>query len=689
MNEQTILEILIRAKDEASAVMSNVSKQTDKVGGSLQSMSKNLAIAGTAITGVGVAGFAMMTDWVKKASDAEKYTAQLEAVLKSTNGVAGMTKESVLQLANSLSTMTAYDDEAILSAQNMLLTFTSIGKDIFPTATETVLNMSTALGQDLQGSAIQLGKALNDPIRGVTALRRVGVQFTDSQLKTIETLVKSGKTLEAQKMILAELATEFGGSAKRAGETFAGQMTILQTKVDNVKEALGERLIPLLIPFVDGISKLVDKILALNPATLDMIVKFTVIGSIVGVLLGGFLLLLGVLGMASTGFAVLTGTIIPFIASIAPVLLIIGALVAVGFLLYKAWTQNLGGFRDKVLAVFDWIKVAFQNVVTFLGQVWQTIVTTFNNAVNFVQSIPTTLGNIVTAIGQFFSNLLTTIGNFIIGAITFFNNLPFMIIQGLIDLIFVQIPYYVGFLWGYLQTAVPIMIDNVIAWFKQLPERITQFFKELGENIVKKSDEIRVGLIQWASDLWKNLVAWWNKLVADTIAFFVSLGQGIINGFVTAWNWITTEIPAWGKRVGEFLSDLPSILGNIFESAKQAVINKLTETWNKVKEIWDNIKKVFSDLMSKASEAGKAGESAGKKSGSGNKLFGGWIPETGMYRLHQGEYVMSRSMLRGNQVADNRVTNAQKTINLNAIVNSPTDFDVVLNKLSWALNNSY
>jgi len=30
--------------------------------------------------------------------------------------------------------------------------------------------MSTAMGQDLKSSAIQLGKALNDPIQGVAAL---------------------------------------------------------------------------------------------------------------------------------------------------------------------------------------------------------------------------------------------------------------------------------------------------------------------------------------------------------------------------------------------------------------------------------------------------------------------------------------------------------------------------------------
>jgi len=689
MNEQTILEVLIRAKDEASVVMNNVANQTNKVGGSLQAMGKNLATAGGIITGIGLAGVAMMTDWVGKASEAQKVTAQLEAVLNSTKGVAGMTKDSVLQLADSLSKVTPYEDEAITSAESMLLTFTKVGKDIFPQATETILNMSTALGQDLQGSAIQLGKALNDPIRGITALRRVGVSFSADQEKMITSLVKSGKTLEAQKLILTELATEFGGSARKAGETFAGQMTILNTKLDNIKETLGGALLPILTPFVEKLSTLADKIASLNPKTLEMGVKFFALFSIIMVVVGAVMTVVGVLSMMATiatAVGVGLGTIVLIVGG---VIVAVVALIAIGYLLYKSWTENTNGFRDKVQGVFAWIKTAFANVVTFLGQVWQTIVTTFNNAVAFVTGIPTAISNIVTAIGLFFTNLLTSIGNFITQAITFFANLPFMIIQGLIDLIFVQIPYYFGFLKGYLETAVPILVSNVIAWFKMLPDRIKQFFADLAVNALETFMKFHTDLLNAVTTLVKNVIAWFTQLWNDVVALFIRIGQGIIAGFTNAWTWITTEIPAWGKRVGDFLKDLPTILGNIFEDAKQAVINKLTEAWNKVKEIWDNIKKVFSDLINKAGEANKAGESAGKSSGGKNKLFGGWIPETGMYRLHQGEYVMSRSMLRGNQMSDNRVTNAQKTINLNAIVNSPTDFDVVLNKLSWALNNSY
>ncbi|AZF90304.1 MAG: tail tape measure protein [Phage 5P_3] len=167
--------------------------------------------------------------------------------------VAQMTKKELLGLADSLSQVTPVEDDAIVAAESMLLTFTNIGKDVFPQTTETLLDMATAMNsgaapsaEQLSAQAIQLGKALNDPIKGITALTRVGVTFTEAQKDQIAGMVKAGDVAGAQKLILAELATEFGGSAKAAGETFAGSMTILNNQMGNVKETIGGFLLPYL-----------------------------------------------------------------------------------------------------------------------------------------------------------------------------------------------------------------------------------------------------------------------------------------------------------------------------------------------------------------------------------------------------------------------------------------------------------
>lgn len=79
------------------------------------------------------------------------------------------------------------DDELIQSGANLLLTFTNIrnevGKSnkIFDQATQAALDVSVAFGKDMTSSSILVGKALNDPTKGVSSLTRVGVSFTAAQ----------------------------------------------------------------------------------------------------------------------------------------------------------------------------------------------------------------------------------------------------------------------------------------------------------------------------------------------------------------------------------------------------------------------------------------------------------------------------------------------------------------------------
>jgi hypothetical protein len=194
-------------------------------------------------------------------SDAQKVMAQTEAVLKSTGGAAKVTADDVSTLAESLMKKSGVDDEAIQSGENMLLTFTKIrnetgkGNDIFNQATAATLDLSVAMGKDMTSSAILVGKALNDPIKGMSALSKAGIQFTAEQKETIKTMVASGDAMGAQKMILKELETQFGGSAEAAGKTFSGQMNIAKQTALNFAGDIVTRLIPVLEDLVSFIQE--------------------------------------------------------------------------------------------------------------------------------------------------------------------------------------------------------------------------------------------------------------------------------------------------------------------------------------------------------------------------------------------------------------------------------------------------
>jgi len=247
---QANIKAVITAEDRASATLRNFGNNASTMGSKLK---KGLKIAAVGMVAAGAAAIAFGVSSVKSFQESENSLAQLNAVLKSTKGVAGVTAKAATDLANSLQKVTKYSDEEVISAENMLLTFTKISRDIFPQATKTVLDMSTALGQDTKASAIQLGKALQDPILGITALRRVGVNFSVDQKEVVKNLVATGQSAKAQQLILKELNTEFGGSAEAAGKTFSGRLTILKNQFDEVKESIGGVL-------VDGLSPLIKKL---------------------------------------------------------------------------------------------------------------------------------------------------------------------------------------------------------------------------------------------------------------------------------------------------------------------------------------------------------------------------------------------------------------------------------------------
>lgn len=350
----------------------------------------------SSLGGVGLAGLGLQTvfgtitsavsGFMADAVSAEKVSAQLDAVLKSTGGAAGMTREAVNGLADSLSKVTPFEDEAIISAQSLLLTFTSVGQDVFPQATETILDMSQALGQDLKSSTIQIGKALNDPIKGIGALSRVGVAFTQDQKDMIKEMVNMGDVAGAQGIILAELSKEFGGAAKAAGQTFEGSLTIAQTAVGNIKEAIAGPLInalkDLVIQFTPVIQAFAEYLPGAIEKTIEMMTPFVAfIGEHIGPIMSGLAaLILTVVIPAFVAWAVAAvASAAATVVALAPVILVAGAVaIAVG-LLKAAWDTNFGDIQGKTEFVINQILVpAFQVVVDWFTRLKDDVTTLKN-----------------------------------------------------------------------------------------------------------------------------------------------------------------------------------------------------------------------------------------------------------------------------------------------------------------------
>lgn len=268
--------LVFKTKKEGNAPkeLSNDLKEVKKgLAGAVEGFT-GMSIAGLGVAGVIAGVGAGLRASVGAAMEAETIQADLAATLKSTHGAAGLTADEINRMATEFSNLTGIEDDSIVKSQAMLLTFTNIGKDVFPDATEAVLNMSSKMG-GLESASIQVGKALNDPIGGVSALRKVGVQLTDQQEKQIKTMVEMGNVSGAQKIILAELSTEFGGLAAAMGETTQGKINKAKNALGNLGESIGNLLLPalgkgaeILARFIKGIDDLVNREKILSDAAL-------------------------------------------------------------------------------------------------------------------------------------------------------------------------------------------------------------------------------------------------------------------------------------------------------------------------------------------------------------------------------------------------------------------------------------
>jgi hypothetical protein len=168
-----------------------------------------------------------------------KAEAQVKSALEATEYAAGRTFSQLRKQASELKKTTLFGDQETLQAQSVLLTFKNVRGEIYDKAIPAIADLATHLKTDLKSATVQVGKALGDPISGITNLQRSGIQFTDEQKKGIKELVEAGKVQEAQMIIINELHSKFGGSAEAAAKAGLGPLQQLSNMWVDLREKLG------------------------------------------------------------------------------------------------------------------------------------------------------------------------------------------------------------------------------------------------------------------------------------------------------------------------------------------------------------------------------------------------------------------------------------------------------------------
>ncbi len=457
-------------------------KEVSELNSKLSKTKTNLSSIIAIGAGIGAA-LKIGADTIKAWDVQQKAEAQVKAGLESTKHAVGLTFEELTKYASYLQSQSLYGDEDILqNVTAQLLTFTDIQGEVFKEAEKVALDLSAKLGQDLKSSAIQLGKALNDPIRGVTALSRVGVQFTDEQREMIKYLVETGRKAEAQKIILAELEKEYGGAAKAAAMAGTGPLKQLAMRWGDFQERIGGVLykgIQKLLPYLDKIMTKLETSFTWVEKNADKIIEF------------GKALVIAASALNSVSIA---QKVFNMVLRASPIVMILTAATGLVYTLMKLYKTNetvrqafdalFGTLKDIGLAIFNSVKEVLQNIFGIFGKT--------TKVKGFVDILVAGINWVNNLIKGFFNNLSQggTVFNEIIGfIINIVKNDLVPIINSLIGIIKgwlkITMPLFKK-IWNIIKGLVPILgiiaklifglLDYIFRGFKWLlNSKIGQF----------------------------------------------------------------------------------------------------------------------------------------------------------------------------------------------------------------------
>jgi hypothetical protein len=269
------------AKDKLSPAFNRMGKNADKFGNRAEksfmraskSAGRFVGMAKSLLPVLGVAGilrFAKTADELFGIQEAA--VANVNAGLKSTNNALGLTSKQLIGMAADLQRAGIFGDETILqNVTAQLLTFGNIGKTNFNRVQKAVTDVTAKLkginatSEDLRATSVMLGKAMDDPTRGMSALRRVGISFSNEEARIVKQMQAANDTVGAQNLMLKLIERQYGGTNKALAETNVGMEIAARNKMGDTMELIGKQMVPLKKALFDFALFLLPKINELIP----------------------------------------------------------------------------------------------------------------------------------------------------------------------------------------------------------------------------------------------------------------------------------------------------------------------------------------------------------------------------------------------------------------------------------------
>lgn len=527
--------------------------------------------------------------------------ANTEQIIKATSGVAGITADAIRSSAQELSTLTGVAAVEIQEASNVLLTFRNIGEESFGRAQQAGLDLAAVLGTDLNSASVQLGKALNDPITGITALNRAGVTFTEAQKEQIRTLQESGDVVGAQNIILSELEAQVGGTAAASADSTAK----IAAAFTALKESLGGPIIAVIDQITPTILGLLD---TLGPVAEQL-----------GGVLGGAIEALAptietLLGALEPVFAVL-GDLIPVLAPIAALFgqVIVGAVQALAAAL-RPLLQALAPVAEAITAALgEALQRALPliiQVATALGQTLARTVTVLFAAIEPL--IPVLLEAFVTVfeaaapilplVAQLVASLAASLADALAPILIELVPLVAEFVAALIERLSPFLPVLADLLLALVEALIPLLppllelVEAILPLLLELVDTLLipalTLFAEIIETVLVPTIEfltnsILLPLIEVVTELVDWLTGALSPAIESTGGFFAGLGE------VFSFVWQNILSPLWSFFSAQFTPAIAAV--GLAVDALKALWDL---AWGAMSTVWNSTIKPIYDWLS-------------------------------------------------------------------------------------------
>lgn len=539
---------------------------------------KDALLGGFGVVAVGIG--AILKTGFDEAKDAAAGQAQLASGIASTGNAANVTVPHLKELASRIQDYSGQTDDSIVKSEQLLLTFTNIqnklgaGNDIFDQATAATANLAAKMGGDASGAAIQLGKALNDPTKGITALTRVGVSFDDAQKKQIASMQASGNVMGAQKIILAELNKEFGGAAKAAGESLPGQLARGKRAFEDLSQSVVETLLPVVTPLItnlaEGFRKAAPEIQKVASLVVDGIgAAFRIVGPIVVEVKDW---LVGLFEGISSGGGAVDGSK--------------SKLAEWGAIAYEIFdrvrTFVVEQFIPAAQSIWVTLSAALEQVQAAIARVWPIVQAILAQLVALFESHRAQIKEIFDRVVEIFRTAFTLIGTIVevfskvvLALWDYFGKYILQIIRTVFDVVITVIgdalrivgdiiKIATDLLQGHWSKAWHALLDIISAVWDAIKAVVSGALKLIGDNIAAAWKVITgaasaawTAIVSAVSTGVGNLLSLIGGLPGKVTTAVAHLWDGIVSGFKAAINFV---IRAW-DAIPTFHIHVPHILG--------------------------------------------------------------------------------------------------------------------------------